>query len=70
VEAWKVYVVCSPRAGLWIDHWPELLLPRYGILLENPRLAANVRYGSPFAYPEYLGTSSDRSKDSGGGFRA
>jgi len=70
VEAWKVYVVCSPRAGLRVDwSWPEALLSRYEILLKNPHLAANVRYGSLFVYPEYLDTSSDCSKDSGSGFR-
>jgi len=70
-EAWKVYVVRSPRAGLRVD-WSrlELLLSRYEILLENPHLAANVRYGSPFVYPEHLDTGSDCLKDSGGGFRA
>jgi len=62
--------MCSLRAGPQVNwSWLEVLLSRYGILLENPRLAANVRYASPFVHPEYLDTSSDCSKDSGGGFR-
>jgi len=53
VEAWKVYVACSPR--LWSPLRPVkfeplsgVLLSRYRVLLGNPRLAANVRYSSLF----------------------
>ena len=48
-EAWKVYVVCSPRRQCWFEprlHWSEVLLRRYRVLLASPHLAANVRYSS------------------------
>ena len=44
-EAWKVYVVCSPRTRS--THEPrEVLLCRYRLLLASPHLAANMRYSS------------------------
>ena len=73
MEAWKVYVACSPRLRsarrpAKFEPLSEVLLSRYRILLRNPRLAANVRYSSLFVYLEYPDTGSDRSKDSGGRF--
>jgi len=70
MEAWKVYVACTPRKRLLkYEPWSDVLLSRYRLLLGNPHLAANVRYGSLFVNLEYPAAGSNRSKDSGCGFR-
>lgn len=68
MEAWRVYVVCSPKAPARLNLRVAMVLSQYEILLRNPCLAACVRYSSPFVYLEYSDTRSDRSKDSSGEF--
>jgi len=43
-EAWRVYVVCSPKAPARFNLRVTMVLSQYEILLGNPRLAACVRY--------------------------
>jgi len=50
MEAWQVYVMCSPKAPVRIKLQVTVVESQYGILLENPHLAACVRYSFLFAY--------------------
>jgi len=69
MEAWKVYVMCSPKAPVRFRLRVVVVLSQYRVLLGNSHLAACVRYSSLYLCMEYSDTRSDRSKDSGSEFR-